>query len=368
MAKKTWVNVGGVWKEVKNVWEKVDGVWVPKAIPKIKVSDEYRECIGYGNILYGIHDENKISAFTIDGELLWTQSFGVYGTNRLAFVFIDNIGRLIAMCQYYWYEINKLTGEIINSVYERFSTQSTYSYQSFGGVEVDENNNYLVSGCTKTNYAGMKLYSSDFELLWTAEIYMSGYSNPSMHAVFTENYILGGTSPTTERVYRYNRDGTYVNLLTSLPGASGGVYCAGGDIESGFALFGVSGDNPYTYKISEDLGVIFYVLATGSFAPKLLQHFNQTGKWFVSSAMKEISIVDGSLSGSLNSESYSQIAFDASAQRYIVPKRDTTNSILYFNHYDLDLNFIESITADEYLFFCPLTGNYLRDVIVVDNS
>lgn len=33
MAKKTWVNIGGVNKEVNNVWQKINGLWVDQIVP-----------------------------------------------------------------------------------------------------------------------------------------------------------------------------------------------------------------------------------------------------------------------------------------------------------------------------------------------
>lgn len=33
MAKKTWVNIGGVNKEVKNVWHKANGIWKEQVVP-----------------------------------------------------------------------------------------------------------------------------------------------------------------------------------------------------------------------------------------------------------------------------------------------------------------------------------------------
>jgi len=48
MAKRTLLKVNGEWKEVKNVWRNVSGEWIPKVVPKLNVSDVWKECIGYG--------------------------------------------------------------------------------------------------------------------------------------------------------------------------------------------------------------------------------------------------------------------------------------------------------------------------------
>lgn len=47
MAKKTWVNVGGVWKEAKNVWLKVNGVWKSKVIPSANIAGVWKDLIQY---------------------------------------------------------------------------------------------------------------------------------------------------------------------------------------------------------------------------------------------------------------------------------------------------------------------------------
>lgn len=52
MAKKTWVNVSGVWKEVKNVWINVGGTWKQKVIPKGNITGSWKEFMQYELIIY----------------------------------------------------------------------------------------------------------------------------------------------------------------------------------------------------------------------------------------------------------------------------------------------------------------------------
>jgi hypothetical protein len=354
MGKATWVKASGEWKEVKNVWENVGGTWKEKVVPKINITDNWKECIGYGKTIFGIHDNYSISAMTYDGKIIWTQTFPY----MISSIFIDNIGDLCALSIFNMYKLNKSTGEITLNVTETFSTYSSTIYQ-VSGVEVDNNNNYIIGGCIRNGYAGMRKYDSNFNRLWTAEQSISGFSNPSFKPAITDSYILAGSSGGI--VFKYNFDGTYVSnvLLTGI--STTGVLTASG--HGSYGIFGSSssGATAYIYKVDDSLSQIYQVTAPTQL--EYIKNIKLLNRTFVGNTLKEL-LPDGSIVGSWVNDADMQFDYDSGLGYFVVITFDATNSILTIKHYDSGRNLVETIIAEDYIFFKPYASGLMNSLVI----
>ncbi len=213
MAKKTWINVDGENKDVKNCWENINGTWIPKVVPKLNISDIWKECMSYG-VFYVAY--NPITT---------TSSGGVL-------------------------EKRDLQGNVLNSV----ALLSTHAIC----MEVDsESNVYIVTEDATDSNKKLAKYDKDLNLIVSISL-SANYTYRDM-CISPNGYIYLAVhyGSSSRWIHRYNASDLTGLVQRSTSGTPKSVDC---DNQGNIISMNKNYSSEYLgyYRLAEDLSIILY--------------------------------------------------------------------------------------------------------------